>query len=490
MPITYLDEEPVSTGSKIVYLDDNDQPIKKSVGGFAGNVLKSGGEMIGNTFQAVAHPVQTVRGLADLVGGELQKIPISPLGALLKNLPGGDTRNQVATAVNKEYGQRYGNLERIRNTAYNDPVGSLMDLATLAGGVGGATSKVGKFANLERLAGIGEGISKASNVINPIKTSWVAKPVSKAISGSQVMAGRLINSIIKPASKEFNFGKNPGLAVAREGIVANNFDELTKNITQKRIEVGREIGNKVSPINKKINIYDVVNPIDDALTRAKEFPNSNAALINRLQGIKDDLLGIARNEKGQIIKRRNLISVSPAEATDLKTKIGDLTKWTKEMSDDSVANAALKNSYDVLKNKIGDAVPAVRELNERYANLLSAEIATKHRGNILQSQELMGVGNVGVGAAGALIGLLTTGTATGSGAWGLSAMAVRSALKKPQVGTRAAVLLGKVEPGKLSQMFIKNPNLRRGLIDALNNNEIKLPAGVIQVLKNQEGENF
>src|SRR3990167_4032611 len=65
-----------------------------------------------------------------------------------------------------------------------------------------------------------------------IPAASVAKNIVVRFGEGQ--APRVINSLIKPLAKDFSYGKNPGRAVAEEGIVANNFDDLIENIRANR----------------------------------------------------------------------------------------------------------------------------------------------------------------------------------------------------------------------------------------------------------------
>ena len=51
-------------------------------------------------------------------------------------------------------------------------------------------------------------------------------PVGGAILKSKEGGSRLINSLIKPLQKDLSYGKDPGRAVAEEGIIANSLGEL------------------------------------------------------------------------------------------------------------------------------------------------------------------------------------------------------------------------------------------------------------------------
>lgn len=124
------------------------EPEKKSVGGFLGNVVKSGGNFLGGLATAVTHPVQTLKTVGSLALGAGDNL-LEGIG-----LSSGDNRfNKMADMVGHEYVDRYGGWSNIKNTAYNDPVGVLADLATVLSGGAGVATKVGKVAQIGGTAG-------------------------------------------------------------------------------------------------------------------------------------------------------------------------------------------------------------------------------------------------------------------------------------------------------------------------------------------------
>ena len=74
--------------------------------------------------------------------------------------------------------------------------------------------------------------------------------------------------------------------------------------------------------------------------------------------------------------------------------MGNLTKWTGNLSDDQIINKALKQVYGSVKEQMINGAKSLNKdigqrlerLNEKYADLTSAEIATKYRDKIIQRQ--------------------------------------------------------------------------------------------------------
>lgn len=342
-------------------------------------------------------------------------------------------------------------------------VGNSPNLAQLAlrGGAAGAA-----YAPTDNPANIGErAINAGVSAIVPTAGAKITEGISKIPEGRNVLAGKIINSLIKPLKKDFSYGKNPGLAVSQENIVANDLDELAQKIGQRRNEIGKKISQALSTKQSqsiKIDIQNTLAPIDDAMTNAAT--QNNQALIDRLQNVRNAItrelvLGTdtAGNKVIQTTGDRNLASLTPLEATKIKTHIGDLTKWTGNMTDDQLVNKALKNVYGGIKDKIGNAVPAIKPLNERYADLTSAEIATKYRDVINQKNALI---NIKMAAGGGVVGALLSG---GQPIWtilsGVGLEEINRLLESPAAKTRVAAWLSTATNQQKQSLLAKNPNL-------------------------------
>lgn len=267
------------------------------------------------------------------------------------------------------------------------------------------------------------------------------KQVAKAAGGT---AERLINSLIKPLQRDFAYGKNPGRGVANEGIVANSFEDLIGKVTEKRQELGQAIGTalKGSP-GKSVSTLGIFAPIQEAITKASNAPRSNASLITRLENLMADLK----------VKKKIL---TPEEAFDLKQKVAELTSFTGNPTDDKMVNSALKRVYGAIKERINKAVPAVKELNERFADIKSAEVAAKYREKIMERQNIL---PFSAKAAGGVTGALMGG-APGAALGVLLSAGAEKILGSTLLKTRVANLLAKLGKAELEQVLKAYPFLR------------------------------
>lgn len=141
---------------------------EKSVGGFVENIGSSSGKLIGDLYNAVTHPVDTVTGLAKTAAGAVELA-----------IPGEQGHEDNARKVRDMYVQRYGSMDKAFETFYNDPAGFAGDVSMLFGGAGLVAKGAGiaaKAANATRTA----------QVLN--KTGQVAKTVSRATDPVTAMA--------------------------------------------------------------------------------------------------------------------------------------------------------------------------------------------------------------------------------------------------------------------------------------------------------------
>lgn len=319
---------------------------------------------------------------------------------------------------------------------------------TSAGVVSAQTGEVDKDAAVAGL--ISGAIPFGGAAANALKTSM-----------GPDLSARIINSLIKPLSKDFSYGKNPGRAVAEEGITGSSLEEIGNGIKEKldlRLTQLENTLTVAASAGKKVNLSGVLKPVDEAISEAREAPNTNSDVIKRLQGLKEDLMGIKTDEEGNITEARNFGLQEPGQATGFKRLVGSLTKFTGRESDDKTVNAALKNVYGLIKDKINAVVPEAKDLNERIADLISAKTATEYRDVVNQRLNLAKIGDFRVGATGALVtSLATGGAAIPSLIVGLGAAGLRRAMASPTVKTNLAAWLAKTAPADQEVLFQKAP---------------------------------
>lgn len=318
-----------------------------------------------------------------------------------------------------------------------------VDVATRSAIQKGSTEDVGKDIALAGAFGaVGKG---ASGALSRLKT-----PVAQ----------KLIDSLIKPLQKDLAYGKNPSKGILDEGIVANSLEDLSQKVFQRRQEIGSQISAAVKASNKRIDLTDALTPINQAIINAQKVPRTNAAIIQRLQDTRADLMGAIGAGTNLLSATKALNAVSAEKAFEFKKLVGDITRFTGNPTDDKVVNAALKRTYGLVKEKMNKAVNGLDNLNERYANLTSAEIAAKYRGQIEQRQSLVSLkGNLTGGSA--LIAFVASGGSTIPAVLaGLAGSQLDKIVGSAAVFTRLAKWIGSASQKEKQAVFSKLPALR------------------------------
>jgi hypothetical protein len=160
----------------------------RSLGGFAGNVIKSGYNVAKGVVEAVMHPLDTATALVDIGAGALQKAVPKEVADFINKFeynPEAALRaSKVASAVGGVYADRYGSIEGIKKTLYEDPVGAAADLSTILSlGAGAVRQAPAVTAGALKVAGAPE---MAANVAR-------AAPVVAEIAAPVAEVGRAIN---------------------------------------------------------------------------------------------------------------------------------------------------------------------------------------------------------------------------------------------------------------------------------------------------------
>lgn len=292
------------------------------------------------------------------------------------------------------------------------------------------------------------------------------------VSLSKDQAPRFINSLIKPKTADFSYGKDPGRTVAELGITGNSLPDFEKNITGAKQSIGKQLGAVYSnPANAgvRIDASGDLGKIDAAISEAAKGGKNNQTIVNQLHNIKDAILYEHGVDANGVITRvgdtpRDLTSLSPQEAQDLIQHVADQTQFTGRPSDDKAVNATLKSIYGGIREKINAGVgannPEVRDLNQKYADLTSAEIATRNRDSIVKRSNLVSLPASGAAIAGAITtAIVTGGAAIPAILGGATALGVEKAFESTAVKSRVAAWLGKQTPGALTTFLRAHPNI-------------------------------
>lgn len=362
-------------------------PEKKTISGFLGNVGNSAINTVGGIGSAVINTVNpnmeknTIANLGRVGVGAAQLLdPTQVLGT---------GQEQTARNVGRFYKDRYGGIENIKNTLYNDPVGAALDVSAVVGGVGGlakgvaglstrGASSVSLASNAAKMGKFGSGLTRAAEVVDPF-----------------MLAGKGITKVGK-----YVVGDAP------EVLRTASNDVLTKGYGQpgKLEDISGVAGR---PVGKLINDYKVYdrNPetIGSAITSASDAYDSllrsagspistkkllesldvqikkldNESLLSETAASQRDALITRRSNLEKYLSENNAVPLnfSPETAVKMKTNIYKDVKPAafNPSYAGSGSQMAAKDAYRQLISSIDDSAPGTRQLGRDQSALMQLQ---------------------------------------------------------------------------------------------------------------------
>lgn len=476
-----------------------------------GNILPSAGRAVKAIGSAVLNPIDTAKALGSVAVGAAEKL-----------IPGEQESEKSFDAVTQFFGDRYGSLEDLKQTAINDPVGLAGDVLGVLGIGGGALSIASKGAKLagatkaaEALGTGAEAVKTASTAINPltyaskaaksklaVKTADVVKDVAGGAAkyGIEKLSG-MSEPVIK-AIKELPelFAKAESGEITRSGLGEKVFDSVNYR-AQQLGGLGKEYDN-LRTLYKDSQVSVPHEEINKTL-KAKGLLMEGGALkeTGKLSS------NLSEVDATQVQKAMNLIDgVDKAnidQVLNLRNKLDDLISWDKGVTDKGEAiirkirssiDEVAKNGFEGLKELDAQYAPEVQKLRswkkdwfkpngELKDNAISkiANASGKGKEQILERLEALSPGisdeiralNAyesvqGVGFkpgtyAHSLAPIIATigGSSAGGGVIGAASGLITAFITQPSVVTKLITAYGKAEKWA--------PEVIQGVQDALKN---------------------
>ncbi len=307
------------------------------------------------------------------------------------------------------------------------------------------------------------GANKTLGVIGSKIIAPAAKAAANAVpEGLKQSSYALMQSIVNQLPKEFKYGANAGRAMVKEGFSGDA--SAIKEQADKRIEeIGGQGDALASNSDKAVNNSNAMKVIDDKIAELqKNSPRSSSATITKLQNAKNDLLKVREGNvldpaSGEIshMKSQDITpeNMTPKETLDLKRSFDDLTAWKGTAADDSVFNKTMQQARTQLKDNLNDAVPGMKDWNQRYADLRAAQQAAGRKATYDQAN--VGMKNLLAGAIRGTVGITTLGAALhGNGELAgeiLAGWGAKEVIGNPVIKSKLAqALYGLSEADKLS----------------------------------------
>ncbi len=441
----------------------------------------------------------TILSMGEIGSSVLEKGYNATIGKLTgkEALKGAETAKQAkesALLTPQNMGQKTGFLtEQVAEFFLPIPGGAKAKAAQFGGelisGIAKNTPKAGKVLEFAGKVGADVADATARTYLQTAKTDsatdaaiWTGL-LGAPLRGAEMLAqaagpalsSRIVNSLIKPSKRDFAYGKNPGKAIADEGIVAKNFDELQQKVSETKSKIGEQIEAVLTSeryANKTLSVDDALATIDEAIAAAKKSPRTNSAKIKRLEDIKADLLGETVDEAGNVVLTRNTKDLTIEEINNLKKEVGEMTAFTGNPSDDALVNSVLQNTYRRLADKVEQIAPEIKALNQKYGDFLAAEKAIKNRAEIVQRHNLVSLPQIEYGSGAAIVtAIMSGGAAVPTLLAGAGVAGMQKLLSTPKAKTAIAAWLATAKPSQLLEIYRTAPRVFEILMEEMAKDE-------------------
>lgn len=260
-----------------------------------GNVPSSAVELTKNVTQAVTSPVQTVKSLGTLakgVGAKIGELALenTDIGQSLlqkaneKRIAAGmpelqkdangklqatdSPELQAINQVGKFVTDRYGSMDKLKETVIEDPVGVLADLASVLSGGAAITSKVGDITKIAEISNAANKLSKVSQAVEPINA--ITKSAGKIKDVAQnSFVGRVAGDVVKNVSD-----------IQKENVV-KALDLTPGDLTKIKDLTGNDITEFIVKNDLlKSSPEEIANALKEKRASTKELRNSEIAKVS------------------------------------------------------------------------------------------------------------------------------------------------------------------------------------------------------------------
>ena len=392
------------------------------------NFIPSAVQFADDLTYPVRHPIKTAEGMWNLGSGAVQKL-----------IPGEQGNEKYANAAGQFFADRYGGMDRIKNTLANDPVGLLGDVSTVLTGGAMAAAKAPSVAAK---------LSKAATVTDPLHLAGKTAKAASKYGGWGISAGTgaLTGAGGDAISLAYQAGRSGGEAGAAfkdnmrgvvpqtdvlvqagdamDSIRANRgevYDQSMSKITQDTEQLNFEpILQEWGKIKKDLSVEGLnINPNNKLATEMetalREWGENPAAhTIKGLDGLKRRISHIADKFKEGTNDRRvadtmmhKVSSIIAEQAPEYQkvmdeyaadSRVIDDLQSTLSLRDSASTDTKLRKFQSVMRNNVntnyGERMRLVDELVKAGANNMPEALA----GQALNSASPRGFGQLMMGA--------------------------------------------------------------------------------------------
>jgi hypothetical protein len=446
-----------------------------------GNTPKSAVNLVKNVADAVIHPADTVKNVTQtLVGaGEALAHKVG-LGDPEDIRPEEEKFNQVVDF----FKGRYGNLEKLKETAIEDPVGFAADLASIFSGGGGALTKAGEISKIGKVAEAGKIVSSAGSKLEPV--SLVTNTVKDALGKVKNSPVGNIVADVSPTAYKMQQGQvvkalelTPGDLSTIKKTTGNDVtkfivdNDLIKNSPE---EIAHALNDK-----RKATMAEVRGEIEKVPARysAEEIPNVKKGLDVVYKGISDTPGLEAEAAKVKALADKKILSLTDVqhakelidEHSKIYTKMGDAKGNAQAKGLDNIRKD-LRSFIEKEVDVNTDGTVDIKKLNNDVATTYALEDAIENRA-------MRGLSRQHISALDLLVG--TSGTAAFGPLAGAGILIAKKLAESPTTRLMFAKLLAK-QPIS----FVKKVTKEMANKTLSADTQAKLQNMIDQVAKNAE----
>lgn len=338
----------------------------------AKNVIPSAGKLVGDYAQALLHPIDTAKAVADVGAGAIragaaQVLPESVMSTL-DNLGGAGENSQraadAATAVGRFYGDRYGSMEGFKRSIAEDPVGVAADVSvplTLGGAAAArAPGVAGRVGAITRAAG---------EALDPVMLA--AKGAGGAGKLARGWVGTMTGAGDEPLREAFNATRAGGKRSAayydnmrgkvQPDAVISEATGAMDNLSRQRAADYQAGIQSTKTSTAKVNLKNVADQLLNAIDgmEVQGLWTGGPASKRTAERVMNDLISWAKTPG----------SVTPIGLDGLKKRINSyfVTPGPSVSTDRLQANRLVELVRDALDNEIKRADPNYAATMKNYA---------------------------------------------------------------------------------------------------------------------------
>ena len=269
-------------------------PSGRSVGGFLSNIPSSAGRLAEGIGSMILSPIDTASNIMDIGAGALQNVlPKTLVDFVNKSetpeaLAAGQRAVAAANAMGGFLKERYGSLEKIKTTLYNDPVGAAADLSILFTGGGAAATRLATASRGPIVAGAMSGVPGMEAAAS---ASGALSTAGKALS----TAGQYTNPLnaVMPVA-----GVAGKMALAVPGVQRGV--DVTKGVAKKVASTGYNLIEPALPGGAEaIKNRAIISAFStDPIKGTPDIAKMNQAIAMLEQGMTIEQVAVALNSPG------------------------------------------------------------------------------------------------------------------------------------------------------------------------------------------------